>query len=69
MGQEQFSPWAAQAAAERLASYYKRRGAEDDVRKVIFAYGNAFEQLAAKATQHWQWRGSSQCSMTTVTAA
>lgn len=50
IGHDQFDPWAAQAAAERLASFYERRGRKHDVQRVVRAYGSAFELLAAKAS-------------------
>ena len=49
MGNEQFDPWAAQAAAERLAGFYERKGQKEDVHRVVRAYGSAFEQIAAEA--------------------
>ncbi|MCC7497089.1 MAG: DUF4209 domain-containing protein [Bryobacterales bacterium] len=49
MGHEQFDPWAAQAAADRLAGFYERNGRKEDVHRVVRAYGTAFEQIAAKA--------------------
>jgi hypothetical protein len=39
-----FDPWAAEAAATRLASYYRRHKSQGDVRRVLMKYVNAFEQ-------------------------
>lgn len=45
-----FNPWGAQAAAERLAGIYRKSGANDEVARVIRAYGMAFEKLAEEAS-------------------
>ena len=45
-----FDPFGAQAAAERLAKHYNRRGEGDQVQRVIKAYGGAFEQIAKEAS-------------------
>ena len=50
IGHEHFDPWAAQAAAERLAGFYERKGRKEDVHRVVRAYGSAFEHIAAKAS-------------------
>lgn len=44
-----FSPWDAQEAAERLASYYHKRAKPEEVRRVVRTYGAAFEAMAAEA--------------------
>lgn len=41
-----FSPWDAQAAAERLEIHYRKKEKPNDVKRVILAYGMAFETLA-----------------------
>ena len=45
-----FDPFGAQAAAERLAKHYNRRGERDQVHRVIKAYGGAFEAIAKDAS-------------------
>ena len=47
---EDFSPWDAQAAAERLAAYYHKHGRPEDVRRVIRIYGGAFESISEQAS-------------------
>lgn len=44
-----FSPFDAQEAAERLASYYHRNARSEEVRRVVRTYGGAFEAMAAEA--------------------
>jgi lysyl-tRNA synthetase class 1 len=46
----EFDPFGAQAAAERLAQYYRRQGAKAEVERVIKSYGGAFEFLAKDAS-------------------
>ena len=46
---EEFDPWGAQAAAERLAQHYKRQNDKPNVERVIKAYGHAFEKMARDA--------------------
>lgn len=45
-----FDPFGAQAASDRLARHYERRGERDQVRRVIRAYGGAFEAIAKDAS-------------------
>jgi len=45
----EFDPFGAQAAGERLAQHYKRKGDPDNARRVLKSYGGAFQQLAEKA--------------------
>jgi hypothetical protein len=45
-----FDPFGAQAAAERLAKHYNRRGQRDQVHRVIKVYGGAFESIAKEAS-------------------
>lgn len=46
----EFDPFGAQAAAERLAQYYRRQGAKAEVERVVKSYGGAFEFLANEAS-------------------
>jgi hypothetical protein len=46
---ETLDPWAAEAAAERLARHYRRKEDKHNVERVIRAYGKAFEQMAREA--------------------
>ncbi len=43
---EMGDPWSARKAAERLASYYRKRGRAQDVRRVLLAMGSVFERNA-----------------------
>jgi hypothetical protein len=45
----EFDPYGAQEAAERLAQYYHRLGAKAEVERVVKSYGGAFEFLAKEA--------------------
>ncbi|MFC1945582.1 DUF4209 domain-containing protein [Chloroflexota bacterium] len=47
---EEIYPWAVEAAALRLARYYRKVGRNDDVRRVIVAMGDAFIQASSKAS-------------------
>jgi hypothetical protein len=47
--QEEFDPFGAEAAADRLARHYKRQGDQANVERVIKAYGQAFVRLAKEA--------------------
>lgn len=42
--EEQLNPWNAEAAAERLAGYYRRKGVTEKVKQIILALGKAYEQ-------------------------
>jgi hypothetical protein len=46
----EFDQFGAQAAAERLAQYYRRRGEKAEVERVVKSYGGAFEFLAKEAS-------------------
>jgi lysyl-tRNA synthetase class 1 len=46
---EDLIPFGAQAAAERLAQYYRGKGSRDNVVRVIKTYGEAFERLSKDA--------------------
>lgn len=43
-GAEQSNPWNAEAAAERLADYYRKKGETEKVKQTILALGKAYEQ-------------------------
>lgn len=45
-----FDPWASEAAALRLAKYYRKNGDTENANRVIRTYGRVFEQLAETAT-------------------
>src|SRR6185437_1792431 len=47
---ETLDPWAAEAAAERLAKYYRGKGDATNVERVIRGYGSAFEHMAREAS-------------------
>jgi len=46
---ENLDPWGAEAAAQRLAQHYQRRGEKANVERVVKAYGAAFEHMARQA--------------------
>ncbi len=46
---DEFSPWGAQAAAERLEKHYKKVGKPEEAKRVISTYGASFEAIAKKA--------------------
>lgn len=48
-GGDSADPWSAKDAAHRLATYYRRKGSEDDIRRVLLVAGRAFEELAKTA--------------------
>jgi hypothetical protein len=47
---EQFDPWGAQAAAQRLAQHYDRQKSKGDIQRVTKAYGESFEKMAKEAS-------------------
>jgi len=47
---EEIDPWAVEAAALRLAKYYRKVGRGEDTRRVIIAIGDAFMQASSKAS-------------------
>ena len=47
---EEIDPWAVEAAALRLAKYYRKVGRGEDTKRVIVAIGNAFIQASSKAS-------------------
>jgi hypothetical protein len=48
--QEKIDPWAVEAAALRLARYYRKIGRNENTKRVIVAVGNAFIQASSKAS-------------------
>lgn len=48
-GDGPIDPWAAEAAAIRLAKHYRAEGRSEDVRRVLLKYGGAFEKMAEPA--------------------
>jgi len=48
--EQRIDPWAAEAAAERLASYYKKNKMSDDVKRVILEVGKAYEKIFEDAS-------------------
>ncbi len=46
----EFDPFGAQAAAERLAQHYRRQSAKAEVERVVKSYGGAFEFVAKEAS-------------------
>ena len=47
---EDIDPWSAEAAALRLAKYYRKAGRSEDVKRVILEYGSAFIKASLKAS-------------------
>jgi len=47
---EEIDPWAVEAAALRLAKYYRKVGRGEDTKRVIVAIGSAFIQASSKAS-------------------
>jgi len=47
---EEFDPFGAQAAAERLARHYNRQNDRSNVQRVVKAYGQAFEKISRDAS-------------------
>ncbi len=58
-------PWAAEAAAQRLARHYHRRNDKTNVERVIKAYGDAFRYMAGQASPMLRWPGCSLSLSTT----
>jgi lysyl-tRNA synthetase class 1 len=46
---ETLDPWAAEAAAQRLAQHYRSKNDKSNVERVILAYGKAYESMARQA--------------------
>jgi hypothetical protein len=46
---EDFDPFGAEAAADRLARHYKRKGDRDNAERVIKTYAGAFQRMSSKA--------------------
>ncbi len=49
IGSATFDPWAAEAAARRLAVYYRKGGRKEDVARVLRLYASAFRHLAKQS--------------------
>jgi len=47
---EKIDPWAVEAAALRLAKYYRKVGRDEDTKRVIVEVGNAFIQASSNAS-------------------
>ncbi|MBN2376877.1 MAG: DUF4209 domain-containing protein [Sedimentisphaerales bacterium] len=47
--EKHIDPWAAEAAAIRLAKHYRRKNRQVEVRRVILAYGQVFEKISESA--------------------
>lgn len=47
---EEFDPFGAEAAAERLARHYNRQNDKSNVKRVIRSYGQAFEKISRDAS-------------------
>lgn len=47
---KEIDPWAVEAAALRLARYYRKVGLSEDTKRVIVVAGNAFIQASSKAS-------------------
>jgi hypothetical protein len=47
---DEIDPWAVEAAALRLAKYYRKIGRGEDTKRVVVAIGNAFIQASSKAS-------------------
>lgn len=47
---EDIDPWSAEAAALRLAKYYRKAARSEDVKRVILEYGSAFIKASLKAS-------------------
>ncbi len=43
--EKKIDPWAAERAAERLATYYRKKQKPEDVKRVIFKIGEAYENI------------------------
>ncbi len=48
--EKEIDPWEVEAAALRLAKYYRKVGRGEDTKRVIVAIGNAFIQASSKAS-------------------
>lgn len=47
---QKIDPWAAEAAAERLAIYYRKQQKNEDVKRVILEVGNAYNKIIGDAS-------------------
>ncbi|MCK5024868.1 MAG: hypothetical protein KAR56_04550, partial [Thermoplasmata archaeon] len=48
--EKNIAPWAAEAAAIRLAKHYRREDRQEKVRRVILTYGQVFERISESAS-------------------
>ncbi len=57
--QQKIDPWASEAAAERLAIYYRKQNKHEDVNRVILEVGKAYNKIIgdASAMQASGWLG------------
>ncbi|MDX1961269.1 MAG: DUF4209 domain-containing protein [Leptospiraceae bacterium] len=44
------NPWAAEAAAKRLANYYRKKQKNEEVKRVILEIGRAYDKIISKAS-------------------
>ena len=51
---EALNPWAAEFAATRLATYYRRHSKQSDVKRVLLLFARAFEQLSESTSSAMQ---------------
>lgn len=47
---QKIDPWAAEAAAERLAAYYRKNQRNDDVKRVILEVGKSYDKIMSNAS-------------------
>lgn len=47
---QKINPWAAEAAAERLGIYYRKKQKGEDVKRVILEVGKAYEKIIGEAS-------------------
>jgi hypothetical protein len=47
---DSFNPWAAEAAVERLATYYRKHNKSAEMKKAVLAFGDAFITISNKSS-------------------
>jgi len=47
---DSFNPWAAEAAVERLAAYYRKHNKSEEMKKALLAFGEAFITISNKSS-------------------
>lgn len=47
---QKIDPWAAEAAAERLGIYYRRKQKDEDIKRVILEVGKAYDKIIGEAS-------------------